>query len=58
MTDRKQNRGITRRDFVATGAAAGTLLATGVGFGDQTPDLAVAHGPDVAKNTAAVIEKP
>ena len=60
MSDKKHDRGITRRDFVATGAAAGTLLATGVGFGEKTqgapPDLAVAHGPDVAKNTAAVIE--
>jgi uncharacterized protein (DUF362 family) len=60
MSDKKHNRGITRRDFVATGAAAGTLLATGVGFGEQSqgpaPDLVVAHGPDVAKNTAAVIE--
>jgi len=60
MSDRKPNSGITRREFVATGAAAGTLLATGVGFGEQTrgpsPDLVVAHGPDVAKNTAAVIE--
>ena len=60
MSDREHNRGITRRDFVATGAAAGTLLATGVGFGEKAqgppPDLAVAHGPDVAKNTAAVVE--
>jgi uncharacterized protein (DUF362 family) len=60
MSNKKHPRGITRRDFVATGAAAGTLLATGVGFGEQTrelpPDLVVAHGPDVAKNTAAVIE--
>ncbi len=60
MSDKKKNTGITRRDFVATGAAAGTLLATGVGFGEQAQvpplDLAVAHGPDVAKNTIAVIE--
>ena len=60
MSDKKNRHGITRRDFVATGAAAGTLLATGVGFGEQSQalplDLAVAHGPDVAKNTAAVIE--
>ena len=60
MSDREHNHGITRRDFVATGAAAGTLLAAGVGFGEQAqgprPDLVVAHGPDVAKNTAAVIE--
>jgi uncharacterized protein (DUF362 family) len=59
MSDRKSNNGMTRRDFVATGAAAGTLLATGVGFGEQTeaaPDLVVAHGPDVVKNTRAVID--
>ena len=60
MSNKKHPHGITRRDFVAAGAAAGTLLATGVGFGDlaqgPSPDLVVAHGPDVAKNTAAVIE--
>ncbi len=60
MKEKEFSRGVTRREFVATGAAAGTLLAAGVGFGDQPqntpPDLAVAHGPDVAKNTVAVIE--
>jgi len=60
MKDKESNKGVTRRDFVAVGAAAGTLLVSGVGFGDQPqkppPDLAVAHGPDVAKNTIAVIE--
>jgi uncharacterized protein (DUF362 family) len=60
MTDNERNKGVTRREFVAAGAAAGTLLASGVGFGEQIkeppPDLVVAHGPDVAKNTAAVIE--
>jgi uncharacterized protein (DUF362 family) len=59
MSDTNKDHGITRREFVATGAAAGTLLATGVGFGEADnlpPDLVVAHGPDVAKNTLAVIE--
>jgi len=60
MKDQQQCQGVTRREFVATGADAGTLPETGVGFGDQpqkTPsDLCVAHGPDVAKNTVAVIE--
>ncbi len=59
MSDSKHDHGITRREFVATGAAAGTLLATGVGFGEKgelRPDLVVAHGPDVAKNALAVIE--
>jgi uncharacterized protein (DUF362 family) len=60
MKEKDRAKGVTRREFVATGAAAGTLLAAGVGFGDQPqktpPDLAVAHGPDVAKNTLAVIE--
>ena len=60
MKDNKSNRGVTRRDFVVTGAAAGTLLASGVGFGTEPqktpPDLGVAHGPDVAKNTVAAIE--
>jgi uncharacterized protein (DUF362 family) len=60
MKNKESNKGVTRRDFVAVGAAAGTLLVSGVGFGDQPqkppPDLAVAHGPDVAKNTIAVIE--
>ena len=59
MSDKK-NSGMTRRDFVATGAAAGTFLVAGGGFGEQAqatpPDLAVAHGPDVARNTTAVIE--
>ena len=60
MKDNTNGKGVTRRDFVAAGAAAGTLLASGVGFGDDPketpPDLVVAHGPDVAKNTTAVIE--
>jgi uncharacterized protein (DUF362 family) len=60
MKGKKRQQGITRRDFVATGAAAGTLLATGAGFGEVarelSPDLVVATGPDVAKNTLAVIE--
>ena len=60
MSNRVYKKGITRRDFVATGAAAGTLLATGMGFGEQPkgppPDIVVANGLDVAKNTAAVIE--
>jgi uncharacterized protein (DUF362 family) len=60
MIDKDNGKGVTRRDFVAAGAAAGTLLVSGVGFGDQPqktpPDLAVAHGPDVARNTVAAIE--
>ena len=60
MKDKESNKRVTRREFVAVGAAAGTLLVSRVGFGDQPqktpPGLAVAHGPDVAKNTIAVIE--
>ncbi|MEJ2580463.1 MAG: DUF362 domain-containing protein [Acidobacteriota bacterium] len=59
MSDTKHDCGITRREFVATGAAAGTLLATGVGFGEKSelsPDLVAAHGPDVGKNTLAALE--
>lgn len=60
MNEKDLAKGVTRREFVASSAAAGTLLVSGVGFGDQPqetpPDLAVAHGPDVAKNTVAAIE--
>jgi uncharacterized protein (DUF362 family) len=56
-----ESNGITRRRFVVTGAAAGALAASGLSFGDAgttevPPDLAVAHGPDVVKNTEAVID--
>jgi uncharacterized protein (DUF362 family) len=57
----KTRKGMTRRKFVVTGAAAGAVAATGLRFptiagaGDR-PDLAVAHGADVIKLTEAVIE--
>jgi uncharacterized protein (DUF362 family) len=51
---------ITRREFVAVGAATGALVATGWGFGEtepaSPPGLAVAHGPDAATNTRAVVD--
>ncbi len=50
---------LTRRDFVVTGTAAGVAAASGLRFGAATPpapDLAVAHGPDVVRNTTSVIE--
>jgi len=47
---------LTRRDFVVTGTAAGVAAATGLGFGAVPPDLAVAHGPDVVRNTTSVID--
>ncbi len=51
---------ITRREFVAAGAATGALVATGWGFTETptapTAGLAVAHGPDAAKNTLAVVD--
>ncbi len=53
-------RTLTRREFVAGGAATGALAATGLGFGDTkpaaAPGIAVAHGPDAARNTVAVID--
>lgn len=53
-------RKITRRTFIATTAAAGALASTALNTlaagDDGAPDLAVAHGPDAAKNTKAVIE--
>ncbi len=54
------NPTLTRRDFVVAGTAAGVAAATGLGFGTghatTAPDLAVAHGPDVARNVVSVIE--
>jgi len=51
---------ITRREFVAGGVAAGTLVATGWGFTEtESPSpagVAVAHGPDAAANTRAVVD--
>jgi uncharacterized protein (DUF362 family) len=51
---------ISRRVFLLTGAAAGALAATGLGFGEaparKGPQLAVAHGAESAANTRAVVE--
>jgi uncharacterized protein (DUF362 family) len=51
---------ITRREFVAAGAATGALVATGLGFSETgatlPAGLAVAHGPDAATNTLAVMD--
>jgi uncharacterized protein (DUF362 family) len=54
-------KGISRRGFVAGTAAAGALAAAGFRFGNPwpvggPPDIAVAHGEDVEKNTRAVVE--
>ena len=58
--DRQAAPGITRREFVAAGAAAGALAATGWSFSEAGPapaaGIAVAHGPDAAKNTLAVVD--
>jgi len=61
MAARDGRNGITRRNFVISGAAAGAAAATGwtLGGGDTKvapPDLAVAHGPDVVENTRAAID--
>jgi len=70
MSEKNQTRGansepssattLTRRDFVVTGTVAGVAAATGLGFGtaesSAVPDLAVAHGPDVVRNTTSVID--
>jgi len=51
---------LTRRDFVVAGTAAGMAAAAGLGFTapatSPAPDLAVAHGPDVVRNTVSVID--
>jgi uncharacterized protein (DUF362 family) len=58
---RKAGGGITRREFVVAGAAAGALAASGLGMScrydpHSRPDIASSHGPDVVRNTRAVIE--
>jgi uncharacterized protein (DUF362 family) len=63
--EKRQGNGITRRQLVITGAAAGALAASGLGFGRtdagteeaQTapPDLAVATGKDAVANLRAAI---
>ena len=57
---RESTHRITRREFVAAGAAAGALAATGLGFSETaaetTSGLAVAHGADASKNTLAVLD--
>jgi uncharacterized protein (DUF362 family) len=58
-TDRP--RGLTRREFVISGAVAGAAAATAWsgGAGEPTsspPDIAVAQGPDVVANTRTVID--
>jgi uncharacterized protein (DUF362 family) len=51
---------LTRREFVVTSTAAGVAAAAGLGFGSPpdfgNPDLAIATGPDVVRNTRSVIE--
>ena len=52
---------ISRRAFVAGSALAGAAALTGFRFRlpggrGERPDLATAHGPDVVRNTKAVIE--
>jgi len=58
--DDRDRSGFTRRQFVVTGAAAGALAATGWHPAESAtggrPLLAVAHGPDVIKNTNAAID--
>jgi len=58
--DHSEQPGLTRRQFVVTGAAAGALAAAGWRPArPAAPEgslLAVAHGPDVVKNTRAAIE--
>jgi uncharacterized protein (DUF362 family) len=51
-------RAMTRREFVATtagGALAASLSQSSV-FGGELPDLAVAQGPDGARNAKAAVE--
>ena len=61
-TGKKHGAGaeFTRRTFVAGTAVAGALAATGLRFGMPLsgggPDVAVAHGADVAKNARAAVE--
>jgi uncharacterized protein (DUF362 family) len=53
---------LSRREFIATSAKAGALVATGLGLScgrgevAPPPDLVSAHGPDAVANTRAVID--
>jgi uncharacterized protein (DUF362 family) len=58
-------KGLSRREFIATSAKAGALVASGLGLscgkGEVAapvppPDLVSAHGADAAANTRAVID--